>query len=282
MLGVVKALIESLDLTLYSYVKPGAPHRFSTRFKDLHSYVKEITSALEIYSEASEAGSSVAKGRAGFTDVGVGSLIKRAGMSSSRFIEVTELPEYHLLLIPAVAAASYSIESKGYMDTNLYSKARESLLTYSRERDTLNVLEYIRSFGGVLRRAAGSASITPGLITTEGWSVKDLINELGKTSKLASVGLGLYISPLELSAKFLKRYVEGETPNNSAVGVYSYLMEAAVNVKEELRLRSKDDFLRLLRLDNELSKKGIDLTPLLPAMNEGIFIAYLSLEYPKK
>ncbi|MCD6323755.1 MAG: hypothetical protein J7L55_01435 [Desulfurococcales archaeon] len=282
MLGVVRALIEALDLTVYSYVKPGAPHRFSTRFKDLHTYVKAITSALETYYEASEEGVSVAKGRAGFTDIRVGALIKKAGISSSRYLETVELPEYHILLIPAVIAASYSIEYKGYMDVNLYQKAFESLTTYSRGRDAVDVLDYIRSYGGLLRKVSGSASITPGLVTTEGWSIKDLMDELGRSHRVASVALGRYISPVELSSKFIKNYVQGEDANTSAIKVYSYLLEATTNVKEDLSIKGKEDFMRVLRLDNELGRKGVNLSPLLPVMNESIFIAYLSLEFPKK
>ncbi len=281
MLKMLKPLVESTDLAIYSYVKPGAIHRYSTKFKDLHQYVRLLTSSLEVYYEASDLGDEVSKGRKSFTDVSVGSLIRRALQESRRFAEATDLPEYHLLMIPSVISATYTISTLGYMDIGRYQKAMKSLLMYSSPKDAIDVYDAFRGFPSDLGRALGTAGITPGLIKTESLTVSDLLEEVSKFSKLSRYLLGEGTSVSELVTRFTSTYLDTGDLNSAAVSSYALLLEVYEGVRINPLIKDKKDFLNLLKLDNKLVKEGLVKNNLIPALNEAIFVGILKFEYPK-
>jgi len=281
MLKVLKPLIESADLTIYSYVKPGAIHRYSTKFKDLHQYVCLLTSSLEVYYEATDLGNEVSKGRKSFADVSVGSLIKRALQESKRYAETTNLPEYHLLMIPSVISATYTISTLGYMDVGRYQKAVKSLLMYSSPQDAIDVYDAFRGFPSDLGRALGTAGITPGLIKTESLTIGDLLEEVSKFSKLSRYLLGKGVSVSELVTKFTSTYLDTGDLNSAAVSSYALLLEVSDGIRINPLIKDKKDFLSLLKLDNKLVKEGSARNDLIPVLNEAIFAGLLTFEYPK-
>ncbi len=282
MLKLLKTLIESVDLTIYSYVKPAAVHRYSTHYKDLHQYVRVVTSAIEVYGKAWEIGTLIAKGKLGFKDSEVGSLIKDAVKASARFVELTALPEYHLILLPSMIAASYAIESSGYLDLNLYQKGIKSLYLYTNTDNTIAVYEVIRRSNSLLGKILGHASVTPGKIKTEGWSLRDLLDEIGKANVLAKTAVGMGPSASELSGLFVKKYLDTGDFNKATIKTYSPLFQTVTRINENLEVNSKDDLIRLLKLDNELVKKRISLNLLLPLLNESVFLGLLRLEFPRE
>jgi hypothetical protein len=257
-------------------------HRYSTHYKDLHQYIRLVTSAMEVYGKASERGALIAKGRLGFKDSEVGFLIREAAKASARYIELTTLPEYHLILLPSMLAASYAIESSGYMNLNLYQKAIKSLYLYTDTENTIAVYEVLRRPSSLLGEILGRASVTPGKIKTEGWSLQDLLDEVGKDGALAKTAVWKGPSASELSELFVKKYLDTGDFNKAATATYSPLFHAVTGINESLEVNSKDDLIRLLKLDNELTKKKVSLNPLLPLLNEGIFLGLLRLEFPRE
>ncbi|MEM4428176.1 MAG: hypothetical protein QW036_05445, partial [Zestosphaera sp.] len=92
MSAILRGLVDSVDLAVYSYVKPGAPHRYSLRFKDLRPYVALLTSALKNYLRSAELGASVATGSLGFVNIGLGALIRDSIQDSISYLKRVQLP----------------------------------------------------------------------------------------------------------------------------------------------------------------------------------------------
>ena len=281
MLKMLKPLIESTDLTMYSYVKPGAVHRYSTKFRDLHSFIRLLTTSLEVYYEATTLGNKVSKGKSSFTDIGVGSFIRKALQESRRFAEITDLPEYHLVMIPSAISATYTISTLGYMDIGRYQKAFKSLLMYSTPKDSIDVYDAFRGLNSELGKAIEAAGITPGLIKTESLTISDLIEEVNKFSKLSQYIQGVGTSVSELTSKFTSTYLETGDLNSAAVSSYALLLEAYEGLRINPIIKGKKDFLNTLKLDNKLVKEGEVKNNLIPSLNEAVFIGILKFEYPK-
>ncbi len=282
LLKLIKTLIESVDLTIYSYVKPAAPHRYSTRYKDLHSYVRIITSALDTYSRAADIGEDIAKGRMGFIDSQLGSLIRKAMQESTHALEETLLPEYHIVMIPAIISASYSIKLKGYLSIDHYRKSVRSLLMYNNIDDTLNLYDVLRTSVGEVKRGLSLAAITPGKVRTERMTILDLLSEIGKYHKSIEFYVRRHNAITELGLKFVRLYLDSGNYNLAATSVYSELLEYIEGIKVNTEIKDKNDFMRLLKTDAELHSKGIHLTHAVPLLNEAILIGLLSIEYPKQ
>jgi len=278
LIEILKVLIESMDLATYSYVKPGAPHRYSTYYKDIHCFIRLLTSSLPQYFKAVEMGEEIAKGRSRFVDAEIGRLIGRAIRSSSRALEKASLPELHIVLVPAVVAASYSIKSSGHMSIDTYRKGVSSLLLYNGEEDTLKLFEELRRAGGEIHASIEYSGITPGRIKTENMSLHDLLTEASKRHKIINFYVTRHSRIVELGQRFAENYLKTGDLNQVTVKIYGELLEAVYGIKTDLNLRGKDDFMRLLKEDNSLHRKGEHLHGLLPVLTEAVFVGHLLLE----
>ena len=281
MLKLIKALVESADLAIYSYVKPGAPHRYSMKFRDLHSFVRVVTSALDTYSRAVDIGEGIAKGRMGFTDSNVGSLIRKAIQESTHALEEALLPEYHVIMIPAMISASYTVKLKGAMTVDYYRKGVKSLLMFSKVEDTIALYEALRSCRGEAGRAIGLVGITPGKIRTERMTVLDLLSEIGKHQKFLQFYVKKHGEITELALRFVKQYLDIGDYNLASAQTYARLLESLAGVRVNPEIKGKDDFMKLLKLDNDMHRKGMNMLLSLPLLNEALFVGLLTMEFPK-
>jgi len=281
MIKMLKSLIESADLAIYSYVKPGAIHRYSTRFRDLHPYIRLLTSSLEVYYEAASLSDEVSKGKRTLSDIGIGNLVRKALQGSRRYGEITEMPEYHLIMIPSIISATYTLKSQGYMDIGLYQKVMKSLLMYSTPQDSLNIYQAFRTFPTELGRALGVAGVTQGLIMTESLTLSDLLEETSRFSALSKYILGKIISVSEVTSKFSSTYLETGDLNSAAVSSYALLLEVFDGLRINPIIKDRKNFLDLLKLDNKLVREGAIKNFLIPPLNEAVFVGILKFENPK-
>lgn len=279
---VLRSLIDAVDMAVYSYVKPGAPHRYSVRFRDLHSFVTTLTSALRHYMRAAELGASVAAGSMGLVDVSVGSLIRESIQDNIAFLGRAPLPELHVFLIPACVASSYTLKLKDRFTLQTFLSARRSLLTYSKPQEVVKVYEAFRNAGGDLGRVLYESGITSTRISSESLTLEEFLSILSNRYKYLEFAASRYNVVVEASNEFVKEYEKESDWNSATLTSYSVILNAlGSEVKFPLRLKTKEDFKNALELDAKLGSKNVDYTPLIPALTESILIGLLSIYPPK-
>ncbi|MEM0025502.1 MAG: hypothetical protein QXZ48_04355 [Zestosphaera sp.] len=282
MSAILRGLVDSVDLAVYSYVKPGAPHRYSLRFKDLRPYVALLTSALKNYLRSAELGASVATGSLGFVNIGLGALIRDSIQDSISYLKRVQLPEFHIFMIPACIAASYTLKMKDKFVIQTYLSARKSLLNYTGPHEVLKIYEALRNSGGELSRSLYESGVTSSKIVAESLSLEEFLNLLSNNYKYLSFATTKYNYILEASNAFIKEYEKENDWNASAVASYSTLLNAlGVNIKFPHKLENREDFKKILSLDVELSSKNVDYTPLISPLTEAILISLLTI-YPSR
>ncbi|MEM0038444.1 MAG: hypothetical protein QXS42_05400 [Zestosphaera sp.] len=282
MAAVLRGLVDSVDMAVYSYVKPGAPHRYSVRFRDLRPFIATLTSALRHYMRSIELGVSVATGAMGLVDVNVGSLIRDSIQDNIAFLGRAPLPELHVFLVPACVASSYTLKLKERFTLQTFLSARRSLLIYSKPQEVVKVYEAFRNAGGDLGRALYESGVTSTKISSESLTLEEFLNILGNRYRYIGFTSSRYHAVVEASNEFIKEYERESDWNSAALTSYSVLLNAlGSDVKPPLRQRSKDEFKKALELDAELGSRNVDYTPLIPALAESILIGLLSIYPPK-
>jgi len=276
MLQTLSALIDAMDLAVYSYVKPGAPHRYSTCYGDLHAYTATLTSTLTSYARAHELGTDIARGRASLNKSGIGELISNAIRDNRKRVSEPPMLDYHLIMIPVVVAAAYSIKLDGKVALNTFAKGLKGLLMYSGPEDTLLVYEALRGVSGKLGRAVALSDITPGRIRMENMSLMDLLDAVGKNYITLAYFVRHHTSLAELAEKFIDLHLKGFSLNDAAVTIYSLLLKDIAGIQYSPVPKSKEDFLKLLKLDKEVCRKE-KFDHLIPLLSVPLFIGMLSI-----
>ncbi len=274
---VLRALIEAVDLAVYSYVKPAAPHRYSLKFKDLHSIVASVTTSLKTYLKAIDEGYEVASGRYGFTEIKIGTLIKDAIQENAYAMRGQTNPLMHIVLIPASIAASYTLKLKNFLAIDTYSNAFKSIMVYTNPQETHKVYEALRNSSNDLRKAVELSGLTSSRIITENITLDEFIRMLSKHYKHLELISSRHNLIIEASNTFLKKYMDTGDLNLATVFTYKYIAEAFYNIEFTPELRSMEEFKKLLKLDFELNNKGVDLSFVIPYLTEAVFICLLVL-----
>ncbi len=267
---------------MYSYVKPGAPHRYSTMYRDLHEFVSALTSALDTYVKACITGFEIGRGRSSFESAGLGGLVSEAYRLSKKAAAEMPLPSLHLLLIPTVIAASYSIEVDGKLSLSKFRRALQGLLMYNPIKETESLYNALRGVGGGISRAIALTEVTPGRISTEGLSIYDFLDHISREYLPASYLITRVNRLTELTEAFIKSHIEGASLNDATVLLYRELLHDFTGYSADLRIKGKEDFLRLLKLDRELYRKWKEeLRECVAVLSAPVFLGLLSLSVPR-
>ncbi len=275
MAGLLTALVEAHELSIYSYVKPGAPHRYSTRFRDLHTLFVNLTSSFDVYERAAKLGEDVARGRAGFPSVRVGELLSEALQKAEARLGAGTDPMIHIMLVPVTVAVSYSVNMRDRVDGALVRRALSDLLNYSDVGESLRIYESLKTVGGRYSALLDETMITPTKIRVESLRPADIFAEMSVKEPIFSL-LGRRLSTL-ISAS--KRFIELETrevsTNAAAVEVFSELVYGVTGKK--LRVYGDTDIVKALRYDKELEKSGVDLSPFIGPLTAALFMGMADL-----
>jgi len=275
----LKPLIESVYLSTYSYVKPGAPHRFSTYFLNLHSIVHTFTSAIGEYLRSIEVGYQVSEGKLGFNKVPVGDLISNALHSSSKRLGPSSFQELHLVMIPTVIAASYSLKLRGRSEgfSKAFLDGLRNTILYNDVRETVKVYTALRDLGGRYSSIINSLALTASRIEVEAASLSDLLSDIGRSDKAVYAFNKLYMHFIDLSNKFINYYVDSRDLNYAATATYALIVKNLLGITFNPKIKTRGDLLKLLKLDKEFHDKGLELSYLLPVLTAVTFIGLARL-----
>ena len=277
MAGLLTILAEAHELSIYSYVKPGAPHRYSTRFRDLHTLFVNLTSSFDVYEKAAKLGEDVARGRTGFPSVRIGELLSDALRRAEARLGAGTDPLIHIMLVPVIIAVSYSIRMRGKVDGALIRRALSDILNYSDVSDSLKIYESLKSVGGRYSALLDKIMMTPTKIRIESLRPADIFAEMSKKEPLFSLlgrRLGVLISA---SKKFIELETEEVNTNRAAVEVFAELVYNVTG--KRLRIYGDTDIVKALRYDKELEKSGIDLSPFIGPLTATLFMGMADLIY---
>jgi len=280
MINILKALIDGLDLSIYSYVKPAAPHRFSTHFTDLHTYVKAVTDALGEYVKAIERGFGVAEGRLGLDRVGLGELIRNAISSSAKNLHLRGVHNLHLILLPVVITASYAykLEGKSSNFINRFNRGLKDILLYTGTQEVLTIYNALRTHEGMFKELLTRISITPGRIESEGMNLLDFYSELGTVDRALKFFARNYTAISRYGQKFVNIYVKTGDHNLAAIQVFTDIALDVANIKLPITPEGMSDIVKLLKIDRELIRKGLDLSDVIPILTSSIFVGNVMIQ----
>ncbi len=275
MAGLLTVLVEAHELSVYSYVKPGAPHRYSTRFKDLHTLFVNLTSSFEVYERAAKLGEDVARGRSGFPNIRIGELLSEALQRAEARLGAGTDPMIHIMLVPITVAVSYSVRMSDRIDGALIRRAISDILNYSDVSESLRIYESLKTVGGRYSALLDEIMITPTKIRVESLRPADIFAEMSMKEPIFSL-LGRRLSTL-ISAS--KRFIELETgevsTNAAAVEAFSELVYGVTGKK--LRVYGDADIVKALKYDRELEKNGVDLSPFIGPLTAALFMGMADL-----
>lgn len=280
--GLIKILgnlIESVDLAVYSYVKPGAPHRYSLYEADLHKYVKTVTVSLESYQDAVQAGVKVARGATGFPKCGIGKIISNALLHSASKLGTRSWNEIHLILIPVTTAASYAITAAKSMSLSIFAKGLSDVMMFSDVKDTVEVYKALRMHGGKYSTMIDELGVTKSKLEIEKSSLSDLYTLLGEKDKLLnafSKGSEILTS---VASKFTDILIDTGDYNYASLTAYFDLLKSLEYVKIPTKKIDRSTAMELLKLDREFKREGKNFNYLLPLLAATIFLGLLSIEF---
>jgi hypothetical protein len=275
---VFQCLVEAIDLSVYSYVKPGAVHRFSIHDLDTYKYVRTITSALDTYLQSITLGESVAKGVIGFPSAGIGRLVSQAITSSLSKLGVNVVVELHITLIPTVIAASYTLINEKQLSLSTFRKALTNMLTYSDVNDALElygVLKKLDKFSKVFE----DLGLTEGVIRTNYMNLRGIYQVLGRQFRPLTALVDKLDIIVGMSNKFIKVYEETYDLNLATISAYIHGLENIYGLSFKITTSKQSNIVNeLYRLDKEIRGKGLNFNDMIPILCASTLLALLTIE----
>jgi len=277
-LRVFQCLVEAIDLSVYSYVKPGAVHRFSIYDLDTYKYVRTVVSALDTYLQSVTLGESVAKGVIGFPSVGIGRLVSQAITSSLSKLGINTVVELHITLIPTVIASSYTLTNEKQFNLSTFRKALTTMMTYSDVSDALEVygvLKKLDKFSKVFE----DSGLTEGVIRTNHMNLRSIYQVLGKHIRPLTTLVDKLDIIVGMSSKFIKVYEETYDLNLATISAYLHGLENIYGLSFKITTTKQSSITNeLYRLDKELRSKGLNFNDMIPILCTSTLLSLLTIE----
>ena len=283
-LDVVEKIASSISLSALSYIKPGAPHRYSH-----HRWVLEYSTIgvtlLGPLAEAVQRGIKIARGDISSRESGVGRLILDSyNAVIQRYGTLPPLSHFIPALPVLAAASSHTLQYRGRISASALRSSIRSLLIGCRGRELAEVVRRLYNIGdssieGALRDSRISeASADAGNI-----NMLDVFEALSKV-ELAYEEL---LNPnliLKSSRAMLDHYGKLRDVNSAVVRGYLELLRSVDSIPEWLgrnvdellksgAVGTREGFRKLYNLDRKAREESLDLSGLLPTLTLAVYIA---------
>ncbi|MEM1623017.1 MAG: hypothetical protein QW543_02605 [Sulfolobales archaeon] len=265
-------LIEALHLAVYSYIKPAAPHRFSSRFKDLETIIFTATSSLDVYSQAFTAGLDISTGKETLYSIGIGRLFYHSLAKSYRKLGIRAYQALNLVLVPTSLSIGYSARQQHFV--NSYKRIFSAVLEVNNPKDVVALVDGIRQFYGIGSVVLVEQGLTPSKLATEKPSIGDVLLLMGVKARDLLYTLKRMDYVFEVGTEVARMISSGADPNDVAVRAFLRLAQTEC---EKLRRVSEIDQKSLYDLDKELLRDGVDLSYLITPLTLALLLSnYLS------
>lgn len=247
--------MEALHLAVYSYIKPAAPHRFSTKFRDLESTIFTVTSSLDIYGQVFTAGLDISTGKETLYSAGIGRFFYSSLAKSYRRLGARAHQALNLVLIPFTLSTAYSLKQQPFLGS--FRKIFFTILDVDNPKDITALVDGIRQFYGAGSTALLERGLTSSRLATEKPSIGDILSILGSKIKDIQYVLNRMDYIIEIGLEIGRIAAEGVELND--ITTRAFLKLARFECE---RLSSIVDFSQktLYELDRELTREGVDLS----------------------
>lgn len=285
-IDIAERIALAYTLSALSYIKPGAPHRYSPH-PWLLDYATLGITLFSVSTEAASKGLMVGKGEISAREARVSKLILESlRVATQQYGKLPPL-SYTIPTVPVIAAStSHAITVKGGFNLSTYRSSIRSFLIGCTGRDVADYVKWLYDVSSeeeveVLREARVSeATAESGYIT-----LLDVFEALAKTKRLYSELLhpettwyvakdilesyGKIRDPnLAVTRGYITLILELKLiPNNYMKGLREALNKGLISTKEGVR--------ELYELDKTLRSSGVDLSDTLPLLTLSTFIALL-------
>lgn len=276
---VLRKVVGSVHLAAYSYIKPGAMHRYSSGPQPYNYVHIALSLSNEVYRLAVDV-DRACRGEIGLPDIRLGQTLSRSLREGLVSLGVLAPLDMVLSIIFSALALSHGYSRKEQKPSG-YLKALYDVLSATTIRDTLEFYDTLRRMGYSEVEYLELQGYTRGYIEVEGYRLIDIIRPLSSKHKLFN-----YVQPhnrfiVDVAETIIEDYEAGKDLNNAVVRGYIELLRREENslaerLEEALRLkltRTRDGLRLLYNLDQELRKSGRSFDGLIPVLVLTVSIA---------
>lgn len=276
---VLRKVVGSVHLAAYSYIKPGAIHRYSPGIQP-YNYVRVALSLLnEVYRLAVDV-SRAYKGEIGLPDIRLGQALSRSLREGIVSLGALAPLDMVLSIIFSALALAHGYSRREQKPSG-YLKALYDVLSATTTRDVLEFYDTLRRMGYDEAEYLELQGYTRGYIEVEGYRLPDIIRSLSNKHKLFN-----YVQPhnrviVDVAEIIIEDYETGKDLNNAVVRGYVELLRREENsltekINEALKLkltRTRNGLKLLYSLDQELRRSGKNFDELVPVLVLAVSIA---------
>ncbi len=276
---VLRKVIGSVHAAVYSYIKPGAMHRYSPGPQPYNYMRVALSLSNEIYRLAIDI-DRASRGEIGLPDIRIGQIISRSLREGLVSLGVLAPLEMISSIIFSALALSYGLSRREDKPSGLL-KALYDILSTTTVRDTLELYDTLRRMGYNEAEYLELQGYTRGYLEVEGYRLIDFTRILANKHKLFS-----YIQPhnrfvVNIAERIIEDYDLGKDLNNAIVRGYVELLakeysDLAKKLDEAVKLklmRTRDGLRLLYNIDQEIRKTGKSFDELIPVLILAVSIA---------
>ncbi len=269
LLDYIGRLVESLEMAAYSYIKPGAPHRFSARFRYIENYLITATSSLDIYGQAYEAGLGISSGKETLLTIGLGKMVQTALARSHKRLGSRAQQAVNLVFIPVTVSVAYSLKQQNFIGS--FKRMLRSLLQIDDPKDTVALFDGIKLYCGE-GLVLAERGLTQSRLISERISISELLELLSPRVRELSFLMKKLNAILEVGSSIKTLLEKGLELNDVLVRAYVEL--AKTEVGEPFSGLKEVEQRVLYEVDRELLKSGRDLSYLIVPLALALLLSY--------
>ncbi len=283
---VVGKVLSTLHTSLYSYIKPGAPHRYSLDNKP-YEYMNIGLGLTGLIWDIARDFQRLSRGEIGLPDIRIGSRIDQALRTSLARYGVLPPVDLVFSIILSASTIAYGMVRKEESVAG-YKKVLDDVLMASTTRDTMEVFEALRRLGYHREvEILELNGISRSSIEVHGYKLPDIFSILEKEFVFFKYASPYKKTITEVSEAIAAEYENSRNLNNAVVRGYVELVLREDSLREyrdrirkivELKLtRTRNGLKELYNLDKELRGKGYELENLIAPLILAVAIASPSI-----
>ncbi len=279
---VVGRTLSVLHVSLYSYIKPGAPHRYSLDNKP-YEYMNIGLGLTSLLWDIARDFQRLSRGEIGLPDIRLGSRIDQALRTSLARYGV--LPPLDLVFSIVLSASTMAYGMvKREESVSGYKKVFDDILMASTTRDSIELFESLRRLGYHREvELLELNGISRNSIEVHGYRLPDIFSVLEKEYVFFRYASPYKRTVTEVAGAIAGEYDNSRNLNNAVVRGYLELMLRESSMREyvdrirkiiDLKItRTRNGLKELYSLDKELRGKGYELDNLIAPLILAVTIA---------
>ena len=280
---IMRNYVRSLYLTIYSYVKPGAIHRFAPTHEC--ELLMEVGSAIipQMFNVI-ERSFMVGYGEMSIPSMKLGEIIANA-LKEARIITSRVPHDFIIVALITTAGISYTLAMHRKPSISNFKQAEIRILRGSTWQDAKSILKGFKSYCPTTLSILDELELSEGRIEYERINLEDLFTILASKVRSYYYLLERSSEPVRAAEAFIKTYEKTGNIQRSVISAYLELLEG-LNISKDLydqirRIKNGNLSFReigheLIKLDQEFRKRKYSFDYLLIPLFMGISMSLAS------